>query len=375
MTAPPRPLEPVARLTADQANALRVLARNVQAVSVEWGGRPWQMSLRPLMALGAPPAAASEWCIGLTWSGLPFELVVPEAGAQAWIQAAFPALDLPALPRPFVAAAFENACASLVVMLPGGAQDRVRVEQWSPAAEGRLGLPHAFLLEMRTGEAVMRAQLSTSTHGLLHMARLALSLAPARDVMDTTDLPMTLVAAVGMTWLGLDELAHLRPRDTILFDVRLLDQDGRLWIQQGDMGFRVQREGEDLVVTEEFMDREWTVSPKDETGAARAELSALEHLPLRVVFDLGELSMTLGELKSLQVGQPLALARPLASAVNLRVNGALIGTGELVEIEGELGVTITSLFQRPAGKTARVARAGGRRRPQATPETPEEVTP
>ena len=92
-------------------------------------------------------------------------------------------------------------------------------------------------------------------------------------------------------------------------------------------------------------------------------------------FDVGELSLTLGELQTLQVGQPLTLSRPLSSAVSLRVNGALIGTGELVEIEGELGVTITSLFQRPAAKSARSTRAASRPRTRSAPESSEEITP
>ena len=44
-----------------------------------------------------------------------------------------------------------------------------------------------------------------------------------------------------------------------------------------------------------------------------------------------------------QVGQVLDLGRPLSQAVNIRANGALIGTGELMEIGGRIAVGITSL--------------------------------
>lgn len=77
--------------------------------------------------------------------------------------------------------------------------------------------------------------------------------------------------------------------------------------------------------------------------------AGLEPLPLRLVFDLGERAMTLGELQSLQVGQSLDLGRPLSSSVTLRVNGAQVGTGELVEIDGRLGVTISALCAPGAG--------------------------
>lgn len=79
-----------------------------------------------------------------------------------------------------------------------------------------------------------------------------------------------------------------------------------------------------------------------DTPAAGAA-PALDQLPLRLAFDLGERTLSLAELKALQPGQTLELGRPLAGAVQLRVNGALVGTGELVEIDGRLGVTVTSL--------------------------------
>ena len=73
----------------------------------------------------------------------------------------------------------------------------------------------------------------------------------------------------------------------------------------------------------------------------------LNQLPIQVSFDLGERTLTLGELRSLQVGQSLELGRALPSVVSLRVNGALIGTGELVEIDRRLGVTISTLGTLP----------------------------
>lgn len=374
MTVPVEPFRAMACWTRDEANALQVLARNIRGYALQWGGATWQLTLQPLIGPQALQACTGEWCIGLTWSGLPFEVVVPQAGAQAWIQARFPDLDLPALPEPFVLAAFEDACESLVSLLPGSPPECVRVEKWVPVSEVEVPLPHAFLIELRADEVTLRAQLATSAQGLLHMAGMARRLPPGCNNLDVSPLPVKLAAVIGMTWLSLEDMVRLRPRDTILFDVRVLEQDGALWLGQGDLGFRVARQGPELTVTEEFMEQKWIAPPSEESEGAGAELSALDHLPLRVVFDLGELSMTLEQLKSLQVGQPLALSRPLASAVNLRVNGALIGTGELVEIEGELGVTITSLFQRPAGKSSRVARSGARARSRPAPDTQEEVT-
>lgn len=74
---------------------------------------------------------------------------------------------------------------------------------------------------------------------------------------------------------------------------------------------------------------------------------AWQQVPITLSFDLGERTLTLGELKTLQVGQSLALDRPLSSAVAVRANGALIGWGELVLIDERVGVTLTALGPKP----------------------------
>ena len=53
--------------------------------------------------------------------------------------------------------------------------------------------------------------------------------------------------------------------------------------------------------------------------------------------------MPLGQLGQLAVGQSFDLGRPLAGAVRVRANGALVALGELVEIDGRLGVALTQL--------------------------------
>eukprot|EP00887_Chlorella_sp_A99_P004404 scaffold39.g4404.t1 len=76
------------------------------------------------------------------------------------------------------------------------------------------------------------------------------------------------------------------------------------------------------------------------TGAA-FDVNAV---PVRVTFELGERQLTLGELRLLQPGQTFDLARPLAEGpVIVRANGAWLGTGDLVEIEGRIGVTLRTL--------------------------------
>jgi type III secretion protein Q len=67
------------------------------------------------------------------------------------------------------------------------------------------------------------------------------------------------------------------------------------------------------------------------------------HLELTV--QLGTTRMSLRALSELAVGQVISLGRPLAGPFEVRAGGRLVGQGELVDVDGELGVRIVSLAQ------------------------------
>ncbi|MEJ7599080.1 MAG: FliM/FliN family flagellar motor switch protein [Kofleriaceae bacterium] len=67
------------------------------------------------------------------------------------------------------------------------------------------------------------------------------------------------------------------------------------------------------------------------------------HLELTV--QLGTTQLALRELAALVPGQIISLGRPLAGPYEIRAAGTLIGQGELVDVDGELGVRIVSLIE------------------------------
>jgi type III secretion system YscQ/HrcQ family protein len=70
----------------------------------------------------------------------------------------------------------------------------------------------------------------------------------------------------------------------------------------------------------------------------------VDRIPVRLTFDLGEQMLTLGELRRLQPGEYFDLQRRLdAGPLHMRANGSLIGTAELVDIEGRVGARILTL--------------------------------
>lgn len=68
------------------------------------------------------------------------------------------------------------------------------------------------------------------------------------------------------------------------------------------------------------------------------------NLTLPLVVELGRKPMTLAQVGELQKGQVLELSQKPTDPVELMINGKSIGQGELVEVEGQMGVKILSLL-------------------------------
>jgi flagellar motor switch/type III secretory pathway protein FliN len=91
-------------------------------------------------------------------------------------------------------------------------------------------------------------------------------------------------------------------------------------------------------------------------GAVEARV-ATEYVPrdmalpddamLEVTVSLGTTRLSLRQLGELAIGQIVALGRPLAGPYEVRAAGRLVGQGELVDIDGELGVRIVSIAEPP----------------------------
>ncbi len=67
-------------------------------------------------------------------------------------------------------------------------------------------------------------------------------------------------------------------------------------------------------------------------------------VPVQVVAVLGKRSFNIQDLMSFHVGQVVDLYRPANETVDLVVGGKLIAKGELVSIDGKMGVKIVKLI-------------------------------
>lgn len=81
------------------------------------------------------------------------------------------------------------------------------------------------------------------------------------------------------------------------------------------------------------------------TRGTTANMAGLaEDVPVQVVAVLGKKTVTVGDLIALKKGEVVELNRFPNEAVDLVANGKLMAKGELVEIDGKLGVRIIKIF-------------------------------
>lgn len=90
--------------------------------------------------------------------------------------------------------------------------------------------------------------------------------------------------------------------------------------------------------------RERWMSMSDEGRDHAAQvLQSMGDAPIELVVELARFEMPLGELAALRPGEVLSTGRAIGERVILRAGERLIAQGELVDVEGEIGVRLLSL--------------------------------
>ncbi len=84
--------------------------------------------------------------------------------------------------------------------------------------------------------------------------------------------------------------------------------------------------------------------PKQDTAAKEA-FNMTADVPVQVVAILGKKTISVKELVGFKMGQVIDLARPINETVDLVAGGKLVAKGELVDIDGKMGVRVTKLVR------------------------------
>lgn len=90
------------------------------------------------------------------------------------------------------------------------------------------------------------------------------------------------------------------------------------------------------------------VSPSQATAAAGSRapgIAALHDVPVRVQAVLGGARIQIAELLEMRAGSVVELDRRVGEPVDVLVNERLIARGELVLVDGALGITLTEIVR------------------------------
>ncbi|HLO75758.1 MAG TPA: type III secretion system cytoplasmic ring protein SctQ, partial [Magnetospirillum sp.] len=219
----------------------------------------------------------------------------------------------------------------------------------------RLGRHRVDLrLRRRDGARVVHGSLFADARGLAVVAELAGRLPAPQPGGDGewAALPIRLRLDAGWTDLPLSDLRGLARGDIVLLDATMLHEGGGLIVRVDEStALKARLVGTALVIddivrtimTEDPAHSATVQEPPAADGAAEPLLASLESVNIRLTFDLGHRNLSLGELKALAPGATFDLGRAPAQAVNVRANGALIGTGELISVADRIGVRIAVL--------------------------------
>lgn len=83
----------------------------------------------------------------------------------------------------------------------------------------------------------------------------------------------------------------------------------------------------------------------DAEAVSASDLEPLYDVPVTVSAVLGRSKMEVSDLLRMDSGKVIELDRKVGEAVDIFVNGRLIARGEVVLVEGKLGVTMTEILR------------------------------
>jgi type III secretion system YscQ/HrcQ family protein len=190
-------------------------------------------------------------------------------------------------------------------------------------------------------------------------------------------------AEIGQAEIASSDLAYIRAKDVVLMDALTARPDkgekGTAIIRVGNGGSRVEAEVfvdgkqykarvKNIIIGEPAFQRVIPLTP-GEPGAGGEEEAftnpenelplgsegdalddnkpeggeLLADIPLQIAVELARVPFTADEVVALKVGQVIELHRSPGEPVELSVNGKVVARGELVEVEGQLGVRVISL--------------------------------
>lgn len=330
------------RLSGAEAGYLSGLAARSRPVPVSFLEAEWDFRLH---AVPAEDPLREPFHLGVDLGGTLVGIAVEHAVFVELLRAVDPGGEVSEMPEPLLLALSELAFAELAERLQQACGHAVRIAAAGPEAPA---VPSAHRLAFTLRQAgegrVVAGELLLDARGLAVVAGLAGRLPPGDGGAGWDALPVPLRLDIGWVDLPESDLLALAPHDVVLLDdATLLDEDRLLLRLSPGTMLQARLSGSTLTIEKSVS----TVMTEDPAAPAEPLLDSLEEVEVRLTFDIGQQSLTLAELRRIAAGATFDLGRDPRRAVNIRANGRLVGTGELVRVEERIGVRVTRVAGAP----------------------------
>lgn len=287
------------------------------------------LSLEPVLATDAEPGG---FRLDLRLGEGRAQLAADQDLAERLLGADLPGISLDALEPELRSLVTELALSPLLAAAEAALGRTVRLAPEPPSA----ALPYRLAFRASIDAAAWPVLLLLDLRGLEAITRAYERVAVLRNPMPELPIPLSVVA--GRTRVRMAELERAVPGDLIVLEEAPVGS-GRLDLLAGDMlAFACRLDGTSLSFTGEVTSRV--------AAEAGAIAERLDEAPLELVFELGRLSVPLGELRGLAPGHVFDLGRDLRHPVDILLGGHKIGEGELVQVGERVGVRLRSLAPR-----------------------------
>ena len=359
----PYPFDELPRVARAQVEAGRVLLRHLPTAGPEWDeactgalGGPVEIEL--VEAYAAParevPMQARGVLVTLIGAGgrravLALDPMLAPRLCRRALGVNEPEL---AAPRPLTVAE-EGALELLLGVLVDGSPVRVEgvLREGERLPESLVADPGVFVLSARVSTPV-----GAGWARLLCPQSLRLAAPPASRTERVgrrewlSEVRVRLEVQLARVQLSHAELATLGPGDVLVLGVAGREglRGARLRVRLGQGMWLGRLDGSDVVIVDGYRLQMGAASMEPEgrpEGRKDQDDSEalVRELPVEVVCELGRVTMSARDLLELRPGAVIPVGRPLAGPVDLTVGGRVVACGELVDVEGELGVRVTSL--------------------------------
>jgi type III secretion protein Q len=349
---PPGPRAPGAGL------ALPAVSRaEVEALNAFYRRRPplaFQVAGRSATVTASWPPASDDdvsgrYRVDITVDDAPGKLILSRSLITALIDGLDPDQRLDRLDPYQLAILLELAVADALSALEGTLGSLVTIDSVRAAADDAGGASSFSFTIAIDGLRSSSGELRLQPGQTIRLSRLLDRYGAAS--MPEVELPVPVRMRVAATTCSVGEIATLLPGDVVMADDCVRKARAAVAVVAEHLVAPV-----DITASGARMAApltrgqgslwEWSM----ENGAERPQADALQKtdlddIPVRLMFELGRVVLSLAEIRQLAPGALIPMPRPADESVEISANGRRIGRGSLVRIGDNLGVRITRLFQ------------------------------